>query len=285
MRLVVDSNRLQSDELRNFLSRSTNNVAVLTDYAAMEAYKGDTLASIFRSMEVLADFPTQVIVLKGTRAACAQRGRASGLQRRLIDDAQTREFPQFVDHLRLAQQGQSDLERQLLEHGHAATAHLERMLADAYTTGDVIEEFAALYSKDERRAIRQGENLPAEAVNRTVQIVLQIAGKAFREHPDVKFIPKYAELGNTFIFRGALATYLLVLDWAARGGGRDASPAKLRNDFVDMNFAAYGSYFDGLLSADAKVRRLHRELRLWLIALFGCQLPGGLGFEAYGHDA
>ncbi len=277
MKLIVDSNRLQSDELRSFLSRSPKNVAVLTDYASMEAYKGDTLASIFRSMEVLADFPKQVVVLRGTRAACAQRGRAAGLQRRLIDNVQTLEFPQFVGHLRRAQQGHIGLERQLLEHGRVATDHLDQMLADASTTGSMIEAFATLYSKNDRRNLRAGESLSAEAASRTIKIVLQIASKIFQAHPNVSFVPKHAELGNTFIFRASLATYLLVLDWAARGGAIDASPAKLRNDFVDMNFAAYASYFDGLLSADAKVLRLHTELRLWLIAVFGCQLPSGLG--------
>ena len=39
-RVVIDSNRLQSDELRVFLSLTCDNYAVLTDYAWMEAYKG-----------------------------------------------------------------------------------------------------------------------------------------------------------------------------------------------------------------------------------------------------
>lgn len=52
MRKVVDSNFLQSDELRDYLSKSAGNYVVLTDYAAMEAYKGDTLDTIYRSMEI-----------------------------------------------------------------------------------------------------------------------------------------------------------------------------------------------------------------------------------------
>jgi hypothetical protein len=43
VRKIVDSNVLQSPVLRAYLSKSANNFAVLTDYAAMEAYKGDTL--------------------------------------------------------------------------------------------------------------------------------------------------------------------------------------------------------------------------------------------------
>lgn len=278
MKLVIDSNRLQSDELRAFLAKSQSNLAVLTDYSAMEAYQGDTLASIFKSMAILSEFPRQVIVLKGTRSACAQRGRLAGLQRRLIDQDQTKGFPEFVANLRRAERGDASLQQQLLENGKEATAHLNRMLADAESTGALIEDIARLYSKEERRQVRAGQVLPPAVVDRIVKNVLHIAAQAFHQHPDVNFVPNYDELGNTFIFRVALCTYLLVLDWGARGGARNAHPAKFRNDFVDMSFAAYATYFDGLLSADAKVRRLHAELRIWLTALFGCQLPSDLGY-------
>lgn len=278
MKLVIDSNCLQSDELRVFLANSQSNFAVLTDYAAMEAYKGDTLVSIFKSMSIISEFPKQVIVLKGTRSACAQHGQIAGLQLRLIDEGQTGGFPEFVQHLRRAEHGDANLQQQLLEHGREAAAHLDMMLLDAESTAAVIEDIARLYSKEERRQIRDGENLPANAVDKIVKDVLGIVTQIFHQHSDVKFTPRYDELGNTFIFRVALCTYLLVLDWGARGGARDARPAKLRNDFVDMIFATYATYFDGLMSADAKVSRLHGELRIWLTALFGCQLPSDLGY-------
>jgi hypothetical protein len=70
-RKVVDSNCLQSEALKVYLSAPADNYVVLTDYAAMEAYKGDTLKSIYRSMEILAQHPQQVIVLRGTQEICA----------------------------------------------------------------------------------------------------------------------------------------------------------------------------------------------------------------------
>lgn len=96
----------------------------------------------------------------------------------------------------------------------------------------------------------------------------------FVKHPNVKRRPTAQEFPNTFIFRSALCTYLLALEWIAHGGAMSASPAKLRNDFVDMHFAAYATYFEGLLSADAKVQRIYSEARLWLSAFFGCATPG-----------
>ena len=57
MRMVVDSNFLQDSELHKYLSKSKSNFVVLTDYAAMEAYKGNTLVSIYKSMAILTEFP------------------------------------------------------------------------------------------------------------------------------------------------------------------------------------------------------------------------------------
>jgi hypothetical protein len=57
MRLVIDSNRLQSEELRMHLAQSSQRLAILTDFAAMEVYKGNTLSSIYKSMGVVAEFP------------------------------------------------------------------------------------------------------------------------------------------------------------------------------------------------------------------------------------
>src|SRR5215467_100060 len=115
LKKVVDSNFLRSERLREYLTQSFKNIAVLTDYALMEAYKGDTLTSIFRSMEILSEHPKQVFVLKSTQIVCGLRGRSSGLQKRMIDVEQTREFAKFCDHLRAVKKGNTSLERQLLD--------------------------------------------------------------------------------------------------------------------------------------------------------------------------
>jgi hypothetical protein len=278
MKIVIDSNRLQSKKLRDYLAKARSNFAVLTDYAAMEAYKGDTLASIYKSMAIVSDFPDQVIVLKGARAVCGLKGRKAGLQRRLIDEGQSSEFIEYASHLRQAKAGNAGLQKRLLDHGKEATAHLDRMLSDAEDTGAVIDDIAKMYSKDERRAIRLGENYSSDMIDKTVKNILQIAATAFRDHPNVRTKPTYAELPNTYIFRVSLCAYLLALDWGARGGASGAAHARLRNDFVDMSFAAYATYFDGLMTDDAKVRRIHQEARLWLIALFKSELPSDLGY-------
>lgn len=260
------------------MGKSRANRAVLTDYVAMEAHQGDTLASIFKAMEVLSEFPTQVIVLKGTAAISSLRGRAKGLQRRLIDESQTSHFPAYVEHLKLAAGGHSAFQRELLESGRVATAHLERMLKDAETTGAVFADIAKQYTKEERRAVRLGEPYPKGFMEKAAAFVLSLVHQAFAAHPNVSRTPSFEEMPNTFLFRYALCIYLLALDWAANGGAPDAKPKKFRNDFIDATFAAYGTFFDGLLTADEKLSRLHGEARAWLMGLFACDLPSGLGY-------
>ena len=190
MRKVVDSNFLRSPELRAYLAASQSNVAVLTDYAAMEAYKGNTLVSIQNSMAILAEFPAQVLVLKNTLVACGLNGRPAGLQRRFIDDSQTKGFATYCHRLAAARAGDRRMQARLLELGEDATYHLEeRMLVDAKTLPAVIEMVASTYATDELAALRKAEPYSDEMIKRLITSVLQISLTMFRNHPRVQQFP------------------------------------------------------------------------------------------------
>jgi hypothetical protein len=244
----------------------------------MEAYKGNTLVSIQNSMAILAEFPTQVLVLKNTVVACGLKGKAAGLQRRFIDEAQTRSFPTYCRQLAAARGGDLTLQRKLLELGREASHHLEeRMLADARTLPAVIEQLAATYTPDELVALRKAQPYSDDMTKKLILSVLQIALTMFRTHPSVRDLPNRHEMPNTFIFRAALCAYLLALDWIAMAGAKaafGASTKTIRNDMVDVNFAAYATYFDDLLSGDEKTHRIYDQARLLLSRVFGCQISG-----------
>ena len=175
MRKVIDSNQLQSDTLRSYLAKSKRNCAVLIDYVAMEAYKGDTLNSIYKSMAIVADFPHQVLVLKGTAVVCGLSGRGAGLQKRLIDKAQTREFAKYTHMLHLAKNGNLTLQNLLLNHGKAATVHLDGIVEDARSTGMAFNDITKIHSKDEKRLARKGEPYTSKMIDKIVVIVMRIA--------------------------------------------------------------------------------------------------------------
>ena len=273
MQVVVDSNQLQSPALHEFLSRSANNRAVLADFAAMEAYKGDTLSSIFKSMAIVSEFSAQVVVLKGSAKICGMSGRRKGLQRRLIDESQTRGFPEYARALRLAHAGNARLQRQILALGQSANEHFDKMLKDAQDMREVFEVLGKAYTKEERAILREQHSYTPAMTDKLVRTLLEIAGMIFRGSPLVRRTPSYEELPNTFIFRVALGCYVMTITRVAHGGVRDVRPDKLRNDLVDMMFVAYGTFFDGILSDDKGMNRMFTEACLLLSGAFDAEVP------------
>lgn len=273
MKLVVDSNRLQSEELRTFLAGSKSNFAVITDFAAMEAYKGDTLASIYKSMQVLADFPSQVLILKGSAKVCGLTGRRKGLQRRLIDENQTRGFPAYIKALQLGKAGNHHIQRQLLDHGESSQAHFDKMLKDAESMKPAFDQLAKAYTREERAIIRDGREYTSEMIERLGKTLIELFGMVFQDSPLALKTPTYEELPNTFFFRVTLCCYLMVIRRGSLGGIADAKPENIRNDLVDMMFVAYGTYFQGILSNDQNVNRIFEEAAPMISGLFGGEVP------------
>ena len=74
MRMVIDSNYLQCSALRDYLAASTDNYAVITDYAAMEAYKGDAQVRLIPLSQVTATM-AQADVLEASEARTNFLGR------------------------------------------------------------------------------------------------------------------------------------------------------------------------------------------------------------------
>lgn len=275
MRKVVDSNFLQCAALGFYLGMSKENVAVLTDYVAMEAYKGDTFASIHKSMEILARYPKQVVVLKGTQDVCAVVGCYSGQHDPLIDAEQTEGFAAYCMHLRAAQLGNVRFKKQLTRLGQEATAHMHLVLQDAIHIPNIVEMIARNYSNEELRIIRKGSAYTAEIGGKIFGHVLRIVRSLFGVHPRAPNLSNVSLLPTTFLFRYSLCAYLLAIRWIAVGGVKGAKPEKVRNDMVDVGIAAYATYFDGVLTADRKLLEIYQEADYWLknILVPGVALP------------
>lgn len=271
VRKVVDSNYLRTEDLRRYLASSPRHFAVLTDYAAMEAYKGNTLSSIYRSMAVLAEYPKQVIVLKSTQLACGVRPRFCRMSSLLVDKSQTKEFSQFCRHLDSARGGDVSLQNQLLALGKEADVQMARISADAPRLQEGFDAVTKIFTKAELMTIRSGEPLTSDILKKVGSATLLLSANLFRDHPETRNIPSAAALRQTFIFRYALCAVILALRWISVGGIHKARPEKVRNDMVDVNFAAYATYFDGLLTHDRKLLDIYFESRVFLSRMFGLQ--------------
>jgi hypothetical protein len=145
---------------------------------------------------------------------------------------------------------------------------MAKLTKDAERIKNVLDVFIKSYSIDERSAIRTGQTYTPELKDKIVHMILLLAGSLFSEHPKVNALPTYNDLPNTYIFRMSLCTYLLALEWGVLGGSQSVKIERLRNDIVDMHFATYATYFDGLLSSDSKPKRIYRAARDFLTSTF-----------------
>ena len=267
-RKVIDSNQLQDEALRSYLSASIDNCAVLTDYGAMEAYKGDTLAWIYGRMEILAQYPKQILILKSTQDICRLSGGAAILQAALIDEIQTSDFSEYCQDLLAAKQGDVSLQRQLLDHGREASAHIAQMLQAMPTLASGIDLVAKTYSPSELKTLRRREEHSPQMREKLIQNVMLLAGELFKGHSGLTNVPGAPDIRNTFIFRYALCAYISILKRMADGSARQTKPERLRNDVIDVNLAAFATYFDGLLTADKRAGEIYDEANVLLREVF-----------------
>lgn len=272
MHLVIDSNQLQDDRLRRFLGQSSRNRAVLIDFLGIEAYNGD-VKNYFRWLDVLGDFPEQVLVLKGSASIVMQSGRPSGLIRRMIDDDTTAGFATHVAAAQAAARGHAGALKQAHELRASAADHLAKMELEAAFIRDAMGQLGSVYTNQERAIIRDRGSYPKPLLDKLTYNLFSIAQLMLGPRARGRSFDR--DIKNTLPFRAALAIYVLTLHRTAAGSIANLKPEKLRNDLVDMMFVAYGTFFDGVLSADARVNHLYAEAAILLFGLYDAHIADG----------
>lgn len=272
MRLVIDSNKLRSPDLHDFLAESVENFAILTDYAWMEAYKGDPLLSISKSLAILCDFPQQVLILKGTKAIGALDARSPGLADRMIWKRSDAKFSETVAGLRAAQRGDLRPILAMQLHSEAARKQMAKTLADAEGILGAMSEMQDIYTKAEIAEIRSGAPYSVSVARKMFDSAEYMTFNLFKRHPFKLKQPSLKSLPNTYLFRYALATNLFLMHWIRGGSQQLIKPEKTQNSTIDLIFAVYGTYFNGLLTDDRFAGDIHAELRV-VLKIFGARLP------------
>ncbi|MEW6068249.1 MAG: hypothetical protein AB1610_08165 [Nitrospirota bacterium] len=124
MRKVVDVNYLRDPRLRGYFKEDKSNFIIFTDFACMECYKGRSLTNIKNSLEIVSDYPEQVLVLKNTGAVIKEDLSKSQQNDIFIDQDQTAGFHDFCIGVKQASGGDF-FAKQLLEKSELASMDIE----------------------------------------------------------------------------------------------------------------------------------------------------------------
>lgn len=270
LKRVVDVNVLRTAGLEDYLAADSANMIVFTEEVCIESYSGDPLKNLHSSLAIVRRYPSQVLILKGTRDVIREQAETEGGKsvELLVDRSQTDGFAEFCVVVDLAL-SDPEAARGVVELGRKASERLERLRADADGFVEAVKEVSRSLPSPILSALRSGTPFSEETIDLIIPNVLYLTALLFRDHPDVPRAPSAGvELRNSFIFRNAISTYVLVLWWMSHGGIETASRSRLRNDLMDMKHVAYATFFDGILSVDRKLLQLYDDASFLLTHAF-----------------
>lgn len=256
MKKVIDSSVLRSEALRDYLAGGSTHIAIITDHLAMELFKGDGETNVPHSLRILADFPTQVVVLRSTNKILKLKPKASGLHARLVDDEQTEGFRLYCQALFSRSLSGEELAADRARKQFAANHRYQRLSGSVPTIRATIDRLRKSYRPDELKALRKKEPLPTDFWRRFTDDLFDATVDFYRQIPGLP--PLNADgIFYTLAFRYTLCGYARAIDWIGQGGYESASDAKLMNDYTDMAYSAYATFYDGLLTEDRKLGENH----------------------------
>jgi hypothetical protein len=267
MKKIIDANFFRNPELETYLSSDKGNIVVFNDYACMEAYKGDAIKNVSKSIEIVSKFPDQVIVLKGTRDVVNLIVLPSDVHL-LEDPEQTRGFKRFCQDVQRAVCGDKIIAERILRKGQLASKRFDAMRKNATKIAIAIKMLEKYFQPSHLKALRNKDKLPSKLIDKIFREILLIAAILFQNHPDISELPSAPQIRDTYLFRNAISSYLLALWWISEGGPRNVSAEKMRNDLVDMGYVTYATFFDGLLTKDNKMQQIYQEACFLIEKLF-----------------
>ena len=187
MRKVVDINYLQKPELEDYLAKSKDNFIVLTDYADMEMFKCNALKNLVCNLEIISQYPDQVIVLKKTQELFSLTLTANKLPDILIDHTSTFGFSTFCDNTKAAYEGNELLSAAVSKKASYAHQYSEGLMHFHQFIVDGFRGTAKLYDPSDLKALRNGKEPSADFVD-CVKTNIKMLTKSFYDIQDRKSV-------------------------------------------------------------------------------------------------
>lgn len=265
--LVVDSCALEDPGLSDYLRASPDRGIILDRLTLFEMFKVNPVKTSRKSLRILSEFPEQVHVLHPShRWLNGVIDNEEQLQQ-LIDPEITAELRNLCAAI-----GQDPLpdwvEPLLLKRQSEAEDYIVKLTDEVSDMESILLERSQLFSPQQITEIRTGEHVSDETRQKVHKLLHDVTGQ---------FILAYQEPGRTeplqmavamnmFAFRYALCIVMFYLDWVKHGKTTKRLDRRV-NDVIDLQVAAVSTFFNGVMSNDARMRTVAveaaRQLMLW----------------------
>jgi len=230
----------------------------------MEAYKGNSLVNLQRSLEIISRYPSQVIVLKGTKEIIPLTYKPlKRIRTNIVDYEQTESFPEFCSTIYSLNPQEANAQyRELQAKSREANAFFVDKLQYASKILEAIALTEQGYSQDELHQIRRKQTYSAELLDKIIRSIMTVTAMLLSRTglPNKGF----SLVKNCYLFRYTAACFFLSTKWISEGGYQSIEVQKFQNDVIDMSYTTYATYFDGLLTKDKKIKEIHKLLEVFI---------------------
>ena len=251
---VLDQNEMRRGALRRLTQRSGPWRLILPDTSIIEMSKSDAWQyTMRRSFNEIVHLKDRVFgTISVGEAIRYERDEQKPITRAgLIDDKVSAFFRDLIEVMTSSHRypGRIAALQDAMGHMRPAVALVETNPEKA--KAEVIA-YTESFQKDAGKGIHKG--LRNRAINKQAQLgLLRVALPYILKFsfPELKTVDTARlETEKPFTFRFVCLKMLNAMRWARDGGLNTAKPSKVLNGLLDLEYALFASFFDGLLSKD-----------------------------------
>ncbi|MFH1876711.1 MAG: hypothetical protein ABH865_07450 [Candidatus Omnitrophota bacterium] len=257
---IIDVGYLRDAKAEAYLKDDVNNLLAFTDFACMEALKGGVLSNIRNSLEIVAKYANQILILKCLPEIMKVDYNLENFKETFIDADQTLTFPKFCIKIVKSNGSDSEFEKDLLKRSQEATECLDEKRKGAALVFEGIAAFNQQMDQKYLKYVRSGKKWTINEYQYACVQILKMCEILFEKNINNTKMPEKENFINHYIFRYTLSGYLLVLKWLKDHGWESYPDEKKRNDIIDMSYVTFATYFDGVLSNDKKINSIYPKV-------------------------
>lgn len=260
--LLADSNALRHVGLKKYLHASRDHAIALSDLTLVEMRKSNALSTSRRSLQIAVEYPQQFYVLRRTHEMLGENIASSGQTHLLFDYDETIELAALARQL-LTLPPPVGLHEVMAQHEANARMIMSRLTEEVAALEPGMVDAANDFTQDELTQIRTLKDVTDSTRRKLLDLLKETTGSFILKNQEPgRRAPMLLRDGmERFAFRYSLCMLLYYMEWV-RVGRQIGKKLPLRvNDVVDMQVAAMGTFFNGVLSADRNLQVVSNTAR------------------------
>jgi hypothetical protein len=260
--LLADSNALRHPGLKAYLQASRDHAIALSDLTLVEMRKTRALSTSRGSLQIVAHYAQQSYALRRTHEMLGEN-ITSEEQNHVLFDYEATDYLAGLARRLLTLPPPGGLVEEMAQHEADAQLIMVRLTEEVSALEPGLVSAAKDFTQAELTQIRTMTDVADSTRRKLLDLLKETTGTFIlqNQEPGRRAPMLLRNTMGLFAFRYSLCMLLYYMEWV-RIGRQTGKKLPLRvNDVVDMQLAAMGTYFNGVLSADENLQIVSNTAR------------------------